>query len=295
MPQTYIRATRPGAGRPDLAGGGVVHAAAGRPCPGRRGDASGAGQASTRRAYPRGAELRSERRPRDRRPVAGRLREARPVRSSRSTRRAVARDLGGGRAGSASSVAERRRRRSSAQPLEHAPRASSVSGSPRHRHSTVRSLSSTAKQTPWSTPVHAAVRASGSRWPPLRSALLTTRRGRPSARRSGWSLRAQREAEVDRSRRRRPTAGTCPGRTDRRASPSAARGPSRSPPTRRTRRPRGRPACRPGSPTAAAPRRPACRRSGRLDAVEGDRAVQRRVGRVDQPARSRSSSPARAA
>src|SRR5262249_14091547 len=60
-----------------------------------------------------------------------------------------------------------------------------------HCHSTVRSLYSSPKQTPWSHP-YSRPSATGSRWPILRSALLTTASKTAMSRSSGWSrLRAR--------------------------------------------------------------------------------------------------------
>ena len=118
------------------------------------------------------------------------------------------------------------------------------SASPRHAHRTVRSLGSTEKQMPWSTPRDVAVGRrqqvaalavgvvdqrveEAHRAQPLVAAVTTARRRRPP----------------DRSR---SMPGPCPRRTVRRAGPSAARRPSRSPRTPGTQRPRGGPACRSG-------------------------------------------------
>ncbi len=162
------------------------------------------------------------------------------------------------------------------------------SSSPSQPHSTVRSLCSTWKVRPWSTPW---------RWPsvisrmcaPLRSALLTTMSKtaiRRSAAESSWMRATGRSSSSVPSKTwRQPSSGTASrghevdgvlvgvgfapelhhpaGRAGRRAARCAARCSSRTPPRRGRRRPRGRRACRPGSPTAASRRRSACRRPER--------------------------------
>ena len=131
--------------------------------------------------------------------------------------------------------------------------------------------------------LHPAVRASGSRWPPLRSALFTTTSNTAIRRRSGWSLRASHD-EVDRLVDVDPQLAPCPARTARRAAPS---GGTRSQPvaSETTYAATSRAGER---AVGEVPQRPLAGDrlvdAGRGDAVEGDRAVQRGVRRVDQPA-----------
>ena len=137
-----------------------------------------------------------------------------------------------------------------------------------------------------------ARRASGSRCPPLRSALLITASNTACG--AGPASVAARHEHATRStvsstsiqswhhaRSERPVAEH--GR--------AARCPTRSPRTPRRPRPRARPACRRGSPTAAAPPRPACRRTPPSTPSRRDRAVERRVARRRRSRPSTSSSP----
>ena len=248
--------------------------------------------------------VRSEGRPRDRRPRpragAGRVR-------ARSSRRRVGPsrlDLAGRCSWPSQALARGRAVERLAQ------RARAGDGRPR---SAARRPSPTApcaacarrgRSRPWSTP-YRWPSVIASTCPPLRSALFTTT-SKTAIRRSGavssctsetgWSrpsrpsktwrqpvghvaLADQRDGLLLRVRLL-PAAAPCPGRAGpSRSTGLAARRPSRAPRRPGTPPPRGRRACRRGSPTAAAPPRSACRRP---DAV--DLAHEGRVGRRHDPA-----------
>ncbi|AQZ61131.1 hypothetical protein BKM31_06195 [[Actinomadura] parvosata subsp. kistnae] len=119
-----------------------------------------------------------------------------PVSSSRLTRCQVA-------STSAAVSSSRSRRPSEPDSMSRSSLASTATASrarglPRHCHRTVRSLSSTEKQTPWSTPYTWPV-GSGSRWPPLRSALLTTASNTAIRRTTGLRLLTSRMRSISRS------------------------------------------------------------------------------------------------
>ena len=94
----------------------------------------------------------------------------------------------------------------------------------------------------------------------MRSALFTTASNTAICR-SRAVIAAGELDEIDRTHRRRSTAGTCPARKARPGTRLAAPRPSRRPATSHRRPVRAQPACRRGSPTAAARQRLACRRS----------------------------------
>ena len=130
---------------------------------------------------------------------------------------------------------------------------------PRHCQSTVRSLYSSPKQTPWSQP-YSRPSPTGSRWPILRSALFTTASKTAMSRSPGWS---RLRASATRSYRGVGVDPELAHAGAERAVPDtrwAAPGSSPRPGTPRRRPPPGRPGCPAGSPTAAAPRPPACTR-----------------------------------
>ena len=258
---------------------------------------NGVGQLLTRRLYPggpdAGADGLSERRPLS--PAA--------VRAVATARRASRGSAGGGSADSQQPLdpcrRAQRRPRSGSSAVEPVPgpracaarrssrsrRATSPAGSvsPAQPQSTVRSLGSGEKLTPWSM-AHSRPDVSRRQCEPLRSELLiaasSTARDRTSSRvgvhdghgATGRRLavehlappgrRAPLRHEVDDDGRRpagrtgrRSTAGPTRARADRRAARSAARGASHRARTPPRRPPPGRRGCRRGSPTAAAPPR----------------------------------------
>ena len=215
--------------------------------------------------------------------------------ASRRTARDSGRSAAAGRPGAASRrtsrAGEQLAQRVAELALEPAPAAARgprsprpASGSPRPAPQHGAQLVLGVEADPVVDAVARARRPIGSRWPPLRSALLTTasktrhpaqrrrrRRGRAAARStvSSTSIQswhhARPERPVAQHRRRHdvPAGGLArPGRP----------------------RPRARPACRPGSPTAAARRGPACRRRPAVTPSSVERAVQRGVAGVDEPA-----------
>ena len=100
------------------------------------------------------------------------------------------------RAGSGARAAPppgRRAARRRAVPAPRSPRP--VSGLPAQRQSSVRSLGSTEKQMPWSTP-YTCPSGIGMMWPPLRSALLTTA-SNTAIRRSAGVVAAHERRQVD--------------------------------------------------------------------------------------------------
>ena len=122
----------------------------------------------------------SERRPREARPALARHGEAARPQQPVDPRAAVAR-TSRGVSSSRSAVAEPPSR-SARSRSQHLDGLGGAAARPAQPHSTVRSLSSAWKVDAVVDAVHGpAVRASGSTWPPLRSALLTTASSTPSA------------------------------------------------------------------------------------------------------------------